>query len=448
MNRLKKQAGWVFPAAAIVAVCLLFPSCTSFSFAGQKSCQVPQDFFGISPERSLLEKEDVDLLNTFNAVWIRTTIKWADVEPEEGTWDFEPWDYYLEQAEAAKKKVVFVLGYDNGWLFKDNKERNKVTEAEIPYFLTYVEKVVSRYHTRVIYEIWNEPNDAFWKGTNEQFYTLVSATIKTIRYAEPKAVILAGSTYRVSKSFTRGLFKSGAMEDADGFSLHPFATNPKASIKQYNKLRKIVNEFDFYKPVWITQVGYFTGPYPFFTTKRYAENIVKTLSGFAAKSGEIRNVIWYELTEEQSNTEEDKSLKPMSYMGLIYPDKTLKPGAEAFMLTAEHLAGATHNPRIPLREGVGKKVTSLYFKKANGSSVLILWNDAWKKATFQLAVADAKNITHHNIHNRETTPLTDELILEIGKEPVFITWDGGETPRLWVYVPPPPPEEEPLLEQE
>jgi len=439
MNHIKKQAEYLPFVTAIATVCLLFLSCTTFSFAATEPCRVPEDFFGISPDRSPLNKEDFDLLDDFNAVWIRTTLWWSSVESKKGEWNFDQWDRYLEKAEAANKKVVFILGFDNGWLFKDNKEHRKLTDEAIPYFLNYVEQVVSRYRTRAVYEIWNEPNVIFWKGSNRQFYKAAVAAVNKARETEPKAVILAGSTFRVSKSFTRGLFNAGVMENADGFSVHPYGFTPRGTIKQYNKLKQILNELDFNKPVWITEVGYMTGPYPFFTTNYYAENIVKTLSSLAARSEEIRNIIWYELMNNDNEGEEKKPFNPLRYMGLIYPNKKQKDGAEAFMLAAGHLAGTTYNPELPLREGINKKITSLYFRKDNGSSVLILWNDEKKQASLQLAMPGAKNITRHNIHNRKTALLTEETVLEIGREPVFITWEGGASVQLVEY--------KPLLEQ-
>lgn len=56
---------------------------------------------------------------------------------------------------------------------------------------------------------------------------------KKIREIEPNAVILAGSTARVSKRFTRGLFNSGAMEYVDGF---PFIPTQRRRKEQYTKL--------------------------------------------------------------------------------------------------------------------------------------------------------------------------------------------------------------------
>ena len=412
-----------------MTLCIGLFSCASFSFSSEKPCPVPEDFFGISPDRSPLNKEDYDLLDDFNAAWIRTTIRWSEAEPQEGNWDFEYWDTYLAKAEAAGKKVIFILGFDNKWLYSNNKGRQKITAGELPYFLKYVEQVVSRYRTRVIYEIWNEPNVIFWKGSDKQFFALSAAAAIKIREVEPEAVILAGSTFRVSKSFTRGMFNSGAMEHADGFSVHPYASTPEATIKQYNKLKKILDEFKFTKPIWVTEAGYFTGPRPFFSTKRYPEYIVKTLSSLSARAGEIRNIIWYELMNNY-NPEEKSTLNPLKHMGLIYPNKTFKPGAEAFMLSAGYLAGTEYHPEYPLREGVSEKITSLYFLKDDGTSVLVLWKDGPGKRKLCLAVPNATNLSRHNIHNRDVIPLLEGQVLEVRREPVFITWNGGDPPRI------------------
>ena len=415
----------------VISLCIGFLSCASVSFSGSNPCFVPEDFFGISPDRSPLNKEDFDLLDDFNATWIRTTIHWGSVEPEEGKWNFDRWDAYLAKAEAARKKDIFILGFDNGWLYDNNKEHRAFTDRELPYFLKYVEQVVGRYRTRVVYEIWNEPNVIFWDGTNKQFFTTSAAVAEKIRGIEPNATILAGSTFRVSKRFTRGMFNSGAMEDADGFSVHPYAFTPKATIRQYNKLMKIFNEFDFDKPVWITEVGYFTGPRPFFNTKRYGEYIVKILGSLSARSGEIRIAIWYELMDDYNPGEVKSPLNPLHYLGLIYPNKVFKPGAEAFMLTAGYLAGTEYHPELPLREGVSKNITSLYYVKEDGTSVLIMWKNSAGKRKMILEVPNAAGLSYHNIHNREITPLPDKPVLKVGREPVFITWNDGDAPRIY-----------------
>jgi hypothetical protein len=412
---------------ALLVSCGVFLSCGSFAVS--KSCLVPEDYFGISPDTQL-NKETLDLLDDFNAVWLRATLRWSNIEPEEGKWYFDHWDNYIAQAEAAKKKVVFVLAYDNPWLYSDHKEHRDMTDREIPYFLKYVEQVVSRYRTRAVYEIWNEPNWIFWYGSDKHFFALSAATAKKIREIEPGAVILAGSTSRVSKSFTRGMFKSGAMEHTDGFSVHPYATSPLGEVMQIDKLQKILEEFDYDKPIWITETGYTTGPIGFCTIKQYPEYIVKTLSGMAARAGSVRNLIWYQLKDRYNPGEAPDPLNPFHYFGLVYPNKTYKPGAEAFMLTAEYLAGAEYRPELPVMEGVGWGITSLYFVKPDGTSTLILWKNSEGKQKLRLTVPEAEGLSRHNILNREIVPLPADTVLEINKEPAFITWKGGGHPRL------------------
>jgi len=428
---LSKLSHFQNPAVfALLAICCIFLSCASGSFAVSKSCLVPEDFFGISPDRSPLNKEDFELLDDFNAVWIRTTIHWSGVEPEEGKWNFNDWDNYLAKAEAANKKVIFILGFDNPWLYSNHKEHRDLTEREIPYFLKYVEQVVSRYRTRVVYEIWNEPNVIFWYGSNAHFFALAAATAKKIREVEPGAVILAGSTFRVSKGFTQGMFKSGAMEYTDGFSVHPYALSPLGEIKLTEKLQNILDELNYDKPIWITEAGFSTWPFLISGMKRHPEYVVKTLSGLAARAGRVRNLIWYELMDNYNPGEVKNKLNPLYYLGLIYPNKTYKPGAEAFMLTAGYLAGAEYRPEFPLRERIGNGIISLYFIKPDGTSILILWKDGMGKHNLRLTVAGAENLSRHGILNREIIPLPTEPVLEISSEPIFITWKGGSYPRL------------------
>lgn len=87
----------------IIFIVPAFFSCTSFSVS--EPVVIPEDFFGITPDGSPLLKEDAKLLDYFNAVWIRTTIRWTGVEPEEGKWVFEVWDDYVAKAEKAGKKL-------------------------------------------------------------------------------------------------------------------------------------------------------------------------------------------------------------------------------------------------------------------------------------------------------------------------------------------------------
>jgi len=415
--------------------CLTFALLSSFlscvSFSNTQSTYVPPDFFGITPERSPLEKVDFEFIDDLNAVWIRELLRWTRVERGEGNWNFEHYDNFLEKAEAEGKKVIFTLGFDNPYMYDETSVPRAFTEREIPYFQNYVETVVRRYGTRVVYEIWNEPNVHFWHGTSQQFYATSKAAAERIREVNSEAIILAGSTFRIPKRFIEGMFISGAMENVDGFSAHPYAFTPKATIRQHNKLMRIFKKFGHDKPVWVTEVGYFTGPRPFFSTKRHPEYIVKTLSSLAARSNEIQNIVWYEMLHHFNKGDKKGRLNPLHHMGLLYENRENVSGADAFALTANNLADTVYHSNLPIREGIGKNITSLFFRKDDGNNILILWKNGSGKKNLHLAVPYINNLNLHDIHNRNISVIPSELKLTIRKEPVFITWKGGGTPMLF-----------------
>jgi hypothetical protein len=405
---------------------LLLVSCATTSFSYPESHVVPDDFFGISPDRSPLEAEDFALLDDFNAVWIRTTLHWDGVERKEGTWDFSHWDAYVDKAVGAGKKIVFILGFDNSWLYNDHREHRDFTEREIAYFLQYVEKVVDRYRGRVAaFEIWNEPNFVFWKGSDKHFFALSAAAAKKIREIDPEVTILAGSLFRVGEGFVRGMFKSGAMENTDGISLHPYSSDALYTVKQIDKLRRLLAEYNYTGQIWVTEVGYATGGIYFSTVNdvSYPEYIVKTLSGLAARG--IRNLIWYELMDNYTPDTIPNHWNPSYHFGLIYPDGTLKNGAAAFMLCGKYLRGAEYMPELPGREALPDSITSLYFKKGD-TSILLLWNNNRGKKKVRLNVPGVEGLEKYSIITGESERLAPGSQLTLTKEPLFITWTGGD----------------------
>jgi exo-beta-1,3-glucanase (GH17 family) len=81
------------------------------------------------------------------------------------------------------------------------------------------------------------------------------------------------------------MFKAGAFDNVDGISLHPYSSDALHTVKQIDKLRKIMAEFNCTKPIWITEVGYATRGIYFSSCnlETYPEYIIKTLSGLAVR---------------------------------------------------------------------------------------------------------------------------------------------------------------------
>jgi hypothetical protein len=429
--------------AGMILAVLLFASCATTSFAGGEGRIIPEDFIGISPDRTGLVPLYMERLDELGAVWIRAAADWADIEREEGQWDFSRWDEYIDRAETGGKKLLVILCYDVPWLYEDHQEHRDLTDREIPYFLNYIETFLTRYRGRLgAVEIWNEPNApaglvpgvGFWKGSDEHFYALSIAAAKKVKEIDPSLPVLAGALFRVWPGFVRGMFRAGAFDYVDAISLHPYSSDALHTVRQIDKLRLLMAEFNCFKPIWVTEVGYPTEGFWFSPSslRTYPEYITKTLAGLAVRG--VERVIWYELMDEYTPPEVPDHWNPGHFFGLIYPNGDLKNGAEAFKLCSRFLPGSVYRPDLPHRDRVSQWVTSLCFIRED-ENTLLLWYYGMEPETLFLDLSGAERIRCHDIATGRAVPLDPLSLLSLTNEPVFITWTGEAVPSLSGRIP-------------
>jgi hypothetical protein len=405
--------------------CTAALSCATPPYAVDSPRQVPEDFFGMTPYQQYdMTTEDFELLDELGVTWQRRTCRWSGLEPRPGEWDFSSWDAYVDDSKAAGKKLIAILAYDIPWIFNGKTARDRIGPEELPHYLNYVETVAARYKGRIdAYEIWNEPNmlDYFWKGSDDEFFTMTKAAAQVIRRTDPGATILAGSLWRVPGGFTRKLFKSGVMEYADALSFHPYAVNPRGAVKLYDKLAKLLKEFDYKGEVWVTEVGYPTGGwYPTkVSEEHFPRDIVKTLAGLAVRN--VRLLIWYEFKDSYNQGEAPSRWNSESFFGLSYMDHTRKNGFEAWGLCGRYLSGAEYRPDWPERQGLPDRTVSLCFRNADGENTLILWNERGGAVKVRITLPGSGR-TLHDISTGQGRPLATETEHTINKNPLFFTW--------------------------
>jgi hypothetical protein len=214
------------------------------------------------------------------------------------------------------------------------------------------------------------------------------------------------------------------MENTDGISIHPYASDAFHVLHLVDRLRRIMKDFNYDKPVWITEVGFPTeGIYfTFNKVRRRPENIVKTLSGLAVR-GEVRSMLWYELQDDFNPEDVPDHWNFDHFLGLMYPNRTFKVGAEAYKLTARHLAGAEYRPELPERQDVPSSITSLYFRKGD-QNILLLWNNNRGTQHIRLTVPGAAELANYSIITGVAESLAADSVLAVTREPLFITWPG------------------------
>jgi hypothetical protein len=421
-----------FRALMVFLFCL--SSCAAVSYSVPEARMIPEDYFGIIPDHGDGPPDkEYAFLDELGAVWLRKTFYWSGFEPEMGTWDYSDYDEFVETGKAAGKKLLIILAYDTAWIHKDNRRRRYITPKQLPYYLRYVEELVGRYKGKVdAYEIWNEPNWIFWQGKRADFFELSRAAALKIREIDPAAKIVTGSFNRVPRSFIRGMFQAGALEEADIISFHPYDISPQGSIWLYDRFKKILAGEGYTGDIWVTETGYPTGGwYPTRVSEaRFPAYIVKTLAGLAVRGA--GTVFWYELCDTYNRYEKRSPLDSELYFGLAYPDYTPKKGAAAYALCSRYIAGSEYRPDFPEQDRLPSSVESLYFRGGNNMNTLIVWNRGIIPVRLAFTLPGTGQRLH-DIVSGEGRSIGEKTELTINATPRIITWisgEDGDPPRL------------------
>jgi hypothetical protein len=326
--------------SATVLLCL-FVSCTSAIVpkesvaagqAGQRMT-IPADLAGMCHAGMPGSAQENAVLDELGITWVRNDINWHEVEKAEGEWDFSYYDRFVAANNARGRKMLFVLGFDTPWIHKEGKRKPYISPEELPKYLNYVEKVVTRYKGKVeAWEIWNEPNMnvRFWKGPAKDFYALSKAAALKIRECDPDAKIIAGSFFMVPSGFIKNMFASGALDDVDAISFHPYSGNPGGVAYLYDKFTALMKKMDYTGDIWVTEIGYPTaGISPNrISEKNLGAYIADTYTALALRGARV--IVWYHLKDDHTKDTIPASLDSERFFGLVYRDYEKKTGIPSF----------------------------------------------------------------------------------------------------------------------
>jgi hypothetical protein len=394
---------------------------------------IPEDYFGVVHAGQTRSAEEYRLLDEMGVEWILATFYWSRIEEQKGIFNFSGYEDFVDTALRNNKKIIAVLGYETPWLFTKGKSKRYISPENIPLFLRFVEETVRHYKDRVdVWEIWNEPNFMFWKGSRKDFFELSRLTAMKIREFDPNAYILGGVFWRTPRGFIKDMHKAEAMENLDGLAFHPYAVNPEGSMKLYDKFLKILSEINYTGPVWITEVGYPTrGWYPTrVSPEKQPSYVIKTIAGAAARGARVLS--WYELFDAHNREEVPPyTMDSEKFFGLAYPDYSRKESAWAYELCARFLPGSRYAPEFPRKENIPSNIVSFCFMGGKSdANTLIVWNDRNRFQKVNLRLSTLALL--HDITTGQNSYLPQETVLDVGKEPLLITWQGAEVPFLFI----------------
>ncbi|GAA0969545.1 hypothetical protein GCM10009555_016880 [Acrocarpospora macrocephala] len=124
--------------------------------------------------------------------------RWAEIQPERGTFDWSVLDRHIDGAEKAGLPVLFVAGGTPAWAsptgplapYPDGSRA--APPDDLNDWDTFVRAVVKRYRGRIqAYELWVLGNDRrFYAGSMESLVEMTRRASQIIRAADPKATLI------------------------------------------------------------------------------------------------------------------------------------------------------------------------------------------------------------------------------------------------------------------
>jgi polysaccharide biosynthesis protein PslG len=369
-----RPIGKVMPTPLALILALVLSSCSTLQL-GKAPVEIGEDAFGLAHGGSAAA--DYPFLESMGARWVRHTFKWDQINPGPGTWRFEAFDSLMGLADANGAKVIAVLAYDVGWIHPGGTATRNVTPDLLPLYLDYVREVVGRYRGRVdAWEIWNEPNVTFWKGSRKDFYRLAAEAAKLVKELDPGTPLLAGATFRTDSGFIAGLRDAGAFAYADALSIHPYAVSPTGVSRQIAAAKEILLGLPPGKELWITEIGFPTrGLYPSrVSLGRFPEYVIKTLA--LATSQGVRVTVWFKNFDARTYDSSHPVLDSWPYFGLAYNDRSVKEGGKAFAAFAGRVKGGTYDPAIVAMDEAlsGSLCCAPYVEASKEAALVVLWS--------------------------------------------------------------------------
>ncbi|NGO13602.1 helix-turn-helix domain-containing protein [Streptomyces sp. HC44] len=191
-----------------------------------------REFFGITMNT------DTGLMPGFSVSGVRlweSETRWAQIEPEQGKFDWEILERSVKGAERKRLPILFVFGGTPGWAAPGGPKTPYPDDSraappdDLADWDRFVEAVATRYRSRIgAYELWDSVGaTSHYDGNMSTLAEMVRRAARIIKRADPDAKVACPSFGKLWEPEGRALFKkfvrTGAYEfcDAAALKLHP-----------------------------------------------------------------------------------------------------------------------------------------------------------------------------------------------------------------------------------
>jgi len=230
----------------------------------------------------------LDLCRQAGLVWVRDwSLKWQQVEPEKGRFDFGETDFQIDRPRRHGLNVLGLLPFPSAnWSSSapdsvrasDRYPENRMRAAYAPRseaeLEDYVARTVTHYRDRIHWwQVFNEPLYTSYALPRKEGYDgttyakLTKAFAQAARRADPQAQVLAGigglPEGEIRNDFER-FFAAGGLAAVDAIDIHhyPRLRTPEFAAEVLEQFNRLMDKHGGRKPIWLTEYGYYADDEP------------------------------------------------------------------------------------------------------------------------------------------------------------------------------------------
>ena len=285
-----------------------------------------------------------------------------------------------------------------------------------------------RFRGRVpTWEVWNEPNIGFFRGTIPQYAELLKVGSIGISQGDPTARVVFGGTAGVDTWFIRRCYEYGAGPYFDIIAVHPYQWgkifDDRWFLEKLQRLRTLLDELgDSEKTIWLNEFGWRSGESPQSEAMQARLLVQCYVTALSLPHLGITKAFWFVV----------KDWGAPGY-GLYRTDGSKKPAWYAMRTMTRQLA---HRPYLGQRETRDARIYAFGTCPQADDNVLVVWASGLEPVSVILPTGHRQAKAFDIIGNELPIEIDNGgLRLEARPEPTYLHLPSQVVSELITPVP-------------
>lgn len=350
----------------------------------------------------------------------RTAITWGGVQPTADTWKWDKLDRLVELYRAQNVELQYLCAFTPQWATTGDATSKdwlvwSRAAPKLDAWETYLKNVVGRYHNDIrFWEIWNEPDLPFFRGTAEEYIQMCKVAYPAIKSTAPEVTVLSGGWSAADRN--PGFIEKVLSQNEDTYDIlavHAhgfFGSFQKIVDVRWGDLRK---QYVKNKPIYFNETGLSSPGDTIQADTQQAVELVRKVTFTMGRGAMAYN--WYDLRHDGDNPNDHEHR-----YGMITRDFQAKPAYITYNNLIGTLRGYKRHSQI-----TASADQWLFLFEKDDSYVLVGWAQQ-PYAVGQIVLGtDSTNVQRVDMMgNRQTLPRLADGSVVVGLE---------MRPAYWVF---------------